>query len=333
LTEIVVTDEQRKTFAENPETYLKFRKAIEADGNSVYESNIKESAMQKMFVEIFTASTIEKVAKKPEILASMSPSFGVGCRRLTPGPGYLEALTEDNVDFISDRIASINPGGIALENGKQVDVDILVCATGFNTTAVPPFDIIGKNGLTLKQKFDPYPQTYFTVAVDDFPNYFMVLGPNAGVGAGSLTVLLESQGDYVVKCIRKLQKEDYVTMMPKPRIVKDFSDYVGEYFKRTVYMDDCKSWYKIGRGLGDRISGLWPGSLLQTVELFRSPRWEDFDYESRHENGLKWIGNGWSTSLMEGGDAAYYLDSEFVDIPVEGTPEADARYRSRPFSH
>lgn len=311
--------------------YLKFRKAIEADGNAVYESNIKDSNMQKMFVEIFTASTKERLAKKPEILASMSPNFGVGCRRLTPGPGYLEALVEDNVDFISDKITSINANGIALENGKQVDLDVLVCATGFNTTAVPPFEIIGKGGETLKQRFDPYPQTYLSVAVDNFPNFFMVLGPNTSVGAGSLTVLLESQGDYVVKCIRKLQKEDYMTMMPKQQSVKDFSEYVGEYFKKTVYMDDCKSWYKTDGGLGDRVSGLWPGSILQAYEVFSAPRWEDFDFESRHVNSLKWLGNGWSTSLMEGGDAAHYLD--VADIPVAGTPENDPRYKGRPFSH
>jgi len=318
---------------EDPEAYLKFRQIIEIDGNGVYESNIRDSEMQKMFVQMFTASTKDKLTAKPEILASMSPDFGVGCRRLTPGPGYLEALIQDNVDFISDNISSINESGIELVNGKQIDIDVLVCATGFNTTAVPPFDIIGKSGLTLKEKFNPYPQTYLAVAVDNFPNFFMVLGPNTGLGAGSLTVFLESQGDYVVKCIRKLQKEDYVTMMPKAQLVSDFSDYVGEYFKKTVYMDDCKSWYKIGGGLGDRISGLWPGSILQACEVFRAPRWEDYDYESQHENGLKWLGNGWSTTLMEGGDGAYYLEPDVVDIPMAGTPENDPRYKGRPFSH
>jgi hypothetical protein len=277
--------------------------------------------MQKAFVEMFSAATKTR------------PTFGVGCRRLTPGPGYLEALTEDNVDFISDKIESINAQGIALENGKQVDIDVLVCATGFNTTAVPPFDIIGKYGETLKEKFDPYPQTYLAVAVDNFPNFFMVLGPNAGAGAGSLTVLLESQGDYVIKCIRKLQKEDYVTMAPKRQLVEDFSEYVREYFKKTIYMDDCKSWYKTGGGLGDRISGLWPGSILQAVELFRAPRWEDFDFESLHKNSLRWMGNGWSTTLMEGGDAGFYLNPDVVDIPVEATPEEDPRYKGHPFSH
>ena len=263
----------------------------------------------------------------------MSPDFGVGCRRLTTGPGYLEALTRDNVDFISDSIARISDHGIVLENGKHVNLDVICFATGFNTTAVPPFPIIGKHGQSLKGKFDPYPQTYLTIAVDHFPNFFMMLGPNTGIGAGSLTVLLEAQGDYVVKCIRKLQKEDYVTMIPKAQAVRDFSEYVGEYFKKTVHMDKCKSWYKTGGGLGDRISGLWPGSILQAWEVFRAPRWEDYEYESEHKNSLKWMGDGWSTTLLEGGNAAWYLERDVVDVPVAGMPEDDPRYKGRPFSH
>lgn len=291
--------------------------------------------MQNLFVEMFSANTKEKLLNRPDILSSMSPSFGVGCRRLTPGPGYLEALVQDNVNFVSDKIASINETGIALENGKQIDVDVLVCATGFNTTAVPPFPVRGKNSETLKDRFAIFPETYLAVMVDNFPNFFMMLGPNAGVGAGSLTLLLEAQGDYIVRCIRKLQKEDYISMSPKSVRVKDFSEYIGEYFKKTVYMDDCKSWYKIGGGLGDRISGLWPGSILQACEVYRAPRWEDFEYESKEGdgNGLRWLGSGWSTTLLEGGDAAWYLEPDVCDVPPEGTPEDDLRHKGRPFSH
>jgi hypothetical protein len=114
---------------------------------------------------------------------------------------------------------------------------------------VPPFNIIGKNHETLKQKFSPYPQAYLSIVVDSFPSFFMVLGPNAGVGTGFLTVLLEAQGDYVVKCIRKLQKEDYVTMMSKRQRMDDFSEYEGEYFKRTVIWTTVR--------VGTRLKEVW----------------------------------------------------------------------------
>lgn len=312
--------------------YLKFRKVLDDDSNLVHFSSKKGSESQKMMVETFRQVTRDKLAKMPMLLDHFSPEFGVGCRRITPGPGYLEALCEDNVELVTGDIESINAGGLVV-GGRQIDVDALVCATGFVTSSIPPFPIQGRRGVELAHKFQPFPETYLSVAVDDFPNYFMMLGPNSGIGAGSLNPVLEAEGDYIVKCIRKLQKEDYLCMEPKRARVRDFSDYVGDYFKGTVYMDDCKSWYKTKGGTGDRISALWPGSLLHLMEALRAPRWEDYDFESRDENRLRWLGNGASVCLTGGGDPSFYLNPDWADVPPAREPETDVRYAARPFSH
>jgi hypothetical protein len=152
------------------------------------------------------------------------------------GPGYLEALCEENVNFVSDKIWSIKPHGVELDNGTIVELDALVCATGFNASGPLPFSVIGKNDISLGKRFKPYPSTYLSVAIDGFLNFFMMFGPNSGVGSGSLTTILETEGVYITKCIRKLQKEDYLTTMPKSEHVKDFSERVDEYFKRTVWL-------------------------------------------------------------------------------------------------
>jgi hypothetical protein len=275
----------------------------------------------------------ERLKKKPEIADFILPSFAVGCRRLTPGPGYLEALVEDNVDFISDPISEIVPEGIVLETGRKIEIDVLVCATGFNASSPPPFEVYGKNGKSLQERFTPHRETYLTMAVDGFPNFFMMLGPNSAIGSGSLTMMIETEGDYIIKCIRKLQKEDYISMMPKPERVKDFMDYTNEYFKNTVYMDECNSWYRSDGGKGDRITGLWPGSTLHCLEALRAPRWEDFDFETKDENRLRWLGNGWSVTQLDGGDPAWYLEPSLLNVPVSGKPEDDEEFKRRPFSH
>lgn len=328
------------------EAYLKFRKVLDDDGNAVHFSTKKGSDMQRTFVETFSAVTRQKLSKAPpRLLEHFSPDFGVGCRRITPGPGYLEALCEANVELITDDIASINPRGLVVTTAadgrqRQIDADVLVCATGFTTTSIPPFPVVGERGATLADRFTPFPQTYLSLAVDGFPNYFMMLGPNSGIGAGSLNPIIEAEGDYVVKCIRKLQREDYLCMAPKRARVEDFSEYVGDYFRGTVYMDDCRSWYKTGgedgTGGGEgnpRVSGLWPGSLLHLLEALRAPRWEDFDFVAGHRNRLRWLGDGGSVCLTGGGDPSWYLNADVVDVPPCRTPESDARYRARPFSH
>jgi hypothetical protein len=275
----------------------------------------------------------ERLKKKPEIADFIMPSFAVGCRRLTPGPGYLEALVEDNVDFVSDPIFEIVPEGVILETGRKFEIDALVCATGFNASSPPPFEVYGKNGKSLKERFTPHRDTYLTMTVDGFPNFFMMLGPNSAIGSGSLTMMIETEGDYIIKCIRKLQKEDYISMMPRPERVKDFMDYTNEYFKNTVYMDECNSWYRSDGGKGDRITGLWPGSTLHCLEALRAPRWEDFDFETKDENRLRWLGNGWSVTQLDGGDPAWYLEPSLQNVPVAGKPEDDEEFKRRPFSY
>ncbi|KAH8820421.1 flavin-binding monooxygenase [Xylogone sp. PMI_703] len=334
------TKEQIEEFNKNPEKFLKFRKTIEADGNTIHGVSFRGHEVQNGAKTAFADMMRQRLAKKPEIFESLVPAFGVGCRRLTPGPGYLEALVEDNVDFINDRIKQITPSSVVLENGKSIDLDVLVCATGFNTSAPPPFHVNGKNGISLQQRFKPHPETYLTMSVDGFPNFFMMLGPNSAIGSGSLTMMIETEGDYIVKCIRKLQKEDYVTMMPKRERVQDFSEYIDAYFSKTVYMDECHSWYRSEGGHGNRVSGLWPGSALHCLEALRAPRWEDFEYESLHPNGLRWLGSGWSVTHIKdkdgnfGGDPAWYLEPSQVDAPPAPRPEEDERYtKLRPWSY
>ncbi|CZR54180.1 related to monooxigenase [Phialocephala subalpina] len=331
---IEFSEEQRHEFSTDPQKYLKFRKLIERDGNTIHGVTLANSAMQLEAQAAFRAMMKKRLAKKPEIVDALTPSFSVGCRRLTPGPGYLEALVESNVDFISTPITSISPTSINLSDGRSIEIDALVCATGFNSSSRPPFEVYGKNGISLQKRFTPYPETYLTMCVDSFPNFFMMLGPNSAIGSGSLTMMIESEGDYIIKAIRKLQKEDYLTISPKPSIVKDFSEYCQEYFKKTVYMDECNSWYRSDGGKGDRVTGLWPGSTLHCLETLRSPRWEDFEFESKEENRLRWLGNGWSVTQLEGGgDSAWYLEPGMVDVPLPGNPEEDEVEKLRPFSN
>jgi hypothetical protein len=336
-----VTPEQRSRFVNDPEYYRNFRTVVESEANSVHSLTLKDSPMQKMAREDFANLMKQRLSKKPEILETLLPGFSVGCRRLTPGPGYLEALVEDNVEFVSTPIRRVHPSGVELADGTSLELDVPICATGFQASAPPPFEVKGRGGQAMASKFDPFPETYISLATDGFPNYMMMLGPNAAIGTGSLTMMMEMEGDYIIKCIRKMQREDIRSMEVKRQRVKDFSEVVEAYFKRTVYLEGCNSWYRSNGGSGDRITGLWPGSSLHAMEVFRSPRWEDYDYEYHGEkdgvegNRLKWFGNGWSSAQVDeaGGELAFYLQPEFVDIPASPYPEKTRVYQMRPFSY
>jgi cation diffusion facilitator CzcD-associated flavoprotein CzcO len=330
------TELERETFAKDPEEYFKFRKVIESGGNMIHESTIPGTKMQQEGEAIFTEGMRNRLTKKPEIFEAIKPTFAPGCRRLTPGIGYLEALCADNVEVVTrQQIAAVKGNHLVLEpSGREIELDVLVCATGFQIAAPPNFEVIGRAGQTLAQRWGQRPESYLSIAVDGFPNYLMMFGPNSAIGFGSLTKILEAECDYIVRVLRKMQKEDYATLEPKPERVKDFTQFVGAYFKGTVYLDKCKSWYRSEGGTGDWISGLWPGSTLHALEALRSPRWEDFILESADASGnaLRWLGNGWSTTQLDG-DPSWYINPDEVDWPKEARPEDAAKYTARPWSY
>ncbi|KAM3415348.1 hypothetical protein BST61_g8877 [Cercospora zeina] len=346
---LAIPKEQIAQFESDPKAWFAFRTKIEADANNIHASTLKGTVMQKSAQEMFEQTMRARLAKKPEYYDLLRPSFAPGCRRLTPGPGFLEALVEDNVALIHHGIARMERNGVVTEDGQLHEIDALVCATGFYAGAAPPFPVVGLEGRTLQEHWRDRAYNYLSLATDNLPNHFFMLGPNGAIAEGSLTMMIESTGDYICKAIRKLQKDNLKSMVIKPRLVRDFTRYGDAYFEGTVFKDDCKSWYrKNGQGNpSEHVTGLWPGSTVHCIEALRSPRWEDYEYEYLPEdngaevNQMAWLGNGWSVNQLAEQvrdiDLSYYLHPGFQEkyfgTPKRGRPEEGEHYRIRPWSY
>ncbi|KAK9460471.1 uncharacterized protein V1516DRAFT_626211 [Lipomyces oligophaga] len=308
------TTEEINLFMTDKDHFLKYRKAIEDEIQSGHSSTFigKDSDTAAL---IFAALMQKKLAKRPEIFKSLLPDFPPICRRLTPGPGYLNALVQDNVNFITTGIDHISETGIVTVDGQLREADAIVCATGFNTTFTGRFPIYGRNGVCLNDRWQGYPETYISLAVDGFPNMFVAFGPNAAVGTGSLSMMLEKVCDYVSFAIQKISNEYISVMEVKSDSVKNFVEFCKQYFQKTVFTQPCQSWYKGGTKDGPVIA-LWPGSSLHSIHVFDHPRWEDYDYKYVNDNPFEWFGNGWSNiEKEEGTDRSYYLNPNIVDFP------------------
>ncbi|KAF2675952.1 FAD/NAD(P)-binding domain-containing protein [Lentithecium fluviatile CBS 122367] len=353
-----IPKELQERFATDPEYYHKFRLAVEEDGNSIHGVTMKGTPVQLGAKQMFEENMKKRLESKPHIFEALLPSFSPGCRRLTPGPGYLEALTQPNVAFITAPITRISENAIHTSDGATHTIDALVCATGFHTSAPPPFPLTGSNGRSLTEHWGARATTYLSHSISSFPNLFTMLGPNAAIGSGSLTMMIESIGDYVTKAIRKIQKDNIACMVVKREREDDFTEYVDAYFEGTVFSEECNSWYKnkLKGGKSNEVVGLWPGSTQHCIETMRSPRWEDFDYvyvddledagadgetgavngagkKRKRANQLAWLGNGWSVNQLEERDMAWYLYPEFQDPPVAPLPEEKKTMKIRPFSY
>lgn len=283
---------------------------------------LQGSPLQQNFQKINREAMAKKLAKKPEIMEALEPKWPPGCRRLTPGPGYLEALVEDNVHFISTKIKRITPDGIETVDGKVRDVDLIICATGFDTSRKGP-SIIGRGGRDLNDVYEPYPKSYLGVFAPEMPNLFTFVGPNGASGTGGLIHVLEESCEFMIKAVQKAQREYIQSIMPKMEAVDKFVDHVDKYFTKTIYTQPCKSWMKRGKEDG-RVITIWPGSALHITYSYANPRWEDFEYTYKPEtedNYLSWLGNGLILSQERNEHTTEYLDT--VDQPpvINATPK------------
>lgn len=300
---------------------MKYRHQIEKYVNEASTITLFGTEPQQKFMAINKEAMAKKLAKKPEIMKALEPSFPPGCRRLTPGPGYLEALVEENVTFINTKIKRIVPEGIETVDGTVRKVDLIICATGFDTTLRQPLPILGEGGVSLDDVWNPTPECYFGILPNKMPNHFRFLGPNGGPGTGSLIFLVETACEYMIKCIQKLQREYIKSMVISPRANEVYSKHIDMYFTRTIYTQPCKSWMKRGKEVG-RVVTLWPGSSQHGVVAFKNPRFEDFVFEympETKENPLAWLGNGHTLSQHENRVTTDYLDE--VDYPPVINPD------------
>jgi hypothetical protein len=181
--------------------------------------------------------------------------------------------------------------------------------------------------VNLQDRYKQRPETYLSVAVDQFPNFFQSLGPNAGLGNGNLLIIAESISLYVSQILERLVKGNVKTIEPKRKHVENFTNYCDAYFARTVFSAECGSWYKSAppnatdeeRRWG-RITALWPGSSIHAVKALERVRFDDYEMTTADNNDFGWFGDGWAVAERTGdieGLTWYLNNTKFTHEPLQ----------------
>ncbi|KAJ6023943.1 hypothetical protein N7540_004740, partial [Penicillium herquei] len=307
LEQHVFTTEEKEAFAAKPGLLTQYRKDIERGMTSTFGVFLKNTQNQKETREYMTKQMEDKL-RGTNLEGVLIPQWSVGCRRITPGVGYLESLGAENVNVVYGNIDAVTPLG-CISGDREYPVDVLICATGFDTTFRPRFPVIGPKGNNLQDEWQNEPQSYFGIAAAGIPNYLMFLGPNSPVGNGPVLSAIEAQADYMMKLIDRYQTTNIASFSPRPEAVSDFIAYKNRFMHGTVWADACQSWNKAGRPDGP-ITALWPGSTLHYIEAMDEVRTEDWE-TTYSGNRFAWLGNGYSqTECDETADWAYYIRGE-----------------------
>ncbi|HKT00561.1 MAG TPA: FAD-dependent oxidoreductase [Rugosimonospora sp.] len=194
----------------------------------------------------------------PVLRAQLTPNYTLGCKRVLLSNDYLPAMTRTNVTLVTDAIREVRPGGIVTADGAEHPVDTIIFGTGFHVTD-PPMTrhIHGRGGRTLAEAFTPTMRAYRGTSVAGFPNFFLLLGPNTGLGHTSVVLMIESQVRYLLAALDHLRRHDEVALEPTPAAQLRDTTRIDAKMRGTVWTTGgCHSWYLDATG---RNSTLWPG--------------------------------------------------------------------------
>ncbi|KAK0109702.1 hypothetical protein ONS95_002381 [Cadophora gregata] len=169
---------QLKEFNTDPSALDKYCREMEGALNKRFTMLHNESEDQKNSRNLITDLMSKQLNNDPRLTSKIIPNFPLGCRRLIPGSGYLQSLTKENVSVITSSVAKFTKKGVIDETGLEHEVDVVICATGFNVSFVPQFEVIGRGGKSLKEEFGELPKTYLAVTAPEFPNLFCKFIPS-----------------------------------------------------------------------------------------------------------------------------------------------------------
>ena len=220
---------------------------------------------------------LEQQVPDAELRAKLTPSFSPGCKRLLPSNQFYPALTQPNVELVTDRITEVTPRGVRTLDGREREVDVIVTATGFRVTNHPFFDRVrDADGQSLAEHWSRSGmQAYRGTTIAGFPNLFVMTGPNTGLGHTSVVVMIESQVPYVVGALRLLRRKHLAAVDVLPDVQARYNAEVQRKLASTIWnTGGCASWYLDAEG---RNTTLWPDFTWKYRLLMRRFDAEAYD--------------------------------------------------------
>lgn len=219
---------------------------------------------------------LRRQVRDPGLRQRLTPRFDIGCKRILLSNAWYPALASSNVELISDRAQQFTSTGIRTADGTHRDYDVVVYGTGFHVTDPPTADaLFDGEGRSLAEHWAGSPSAYQGTAIDGFPNLFMLVGPNSGVGHTSILLMIEWQNRYVAEAIRTALSDGVGTLSVRPEVMRRWRTEIDELSEGTVWLDGgCASYYVDARGRNSTVWPTWTWKLRDRLATFNLADYE-----------------------------------------------------------
>ncbi len=232
------------------------------------------------YLEKIARRHLEKSIPAPKLRAALTPKYQIGCKRILLSDDFYPALKRPHVELVTENIAEVRERSIVTQDGVERPIDVLIYGTGFHVTdQFIGMRLAGRGGLEIHDAWRNGMSAYLGVTVSGFPNFFILLGPNTGLGHNSVVLMIEAQVHYVINCLKLMRERKIGAMEVRAESQKYFAASIRDRMGRTVWQSGgCRSWYQDTR-TGENTT-LWPGSVIGYMRAMRSISASDYELKS-----------------------------------------------------
>ena len=225
-------------------------------------------------IEAIVLANLEQNVQDPELRERLRPTYRAACKRLIFSPDYYKAIQHPNAQLETAGIRCIEAKGVRTTDNRLHECDVIALATGFRADRfMRPMNIIGRNGITLNDAWAIKPSAYYAISIPQFPNLFMLNGPNGPVGNFSLIDIAELQWGYIEQLITLLSSGRYREISAKQQALEAFDKKRIAAARQTIFGSGCNSWYLDVEG----VPATWPWSYADFEHAMQKPVLDDFE--------------------------------------------------------
>jgi 4-hydroxyacetophenone monooxygenase len=248
--------------------------------NDAWPDKSKSVSQENEILRLLLGGYISgEFASRPDLLEKVMPQYPPASKRIILDNGaWAAAMKRDNVQLITDPIREITPRGVITEDGTKREADVLIYGTGFTASEfLMPMQVTGRNGVDLREQWGGDARAYMGIVVPNFPNFFMLYGPNTNIVVnGSIIYFSECEVQYVLGCLRLLVLGESRALDVKRDVHDAYNRRIDEgNSKRAWGVGSTNSWYKNARG---HVTQNWPFNVIEYWQQTREPNPNDFEF-------------------------------------------------------
>ena len=217
----------------------------------------------KQMVKLGWRIQLHAQVRDKALRAKLIPDYEFGCKRVLFSNEWYSTLVEPNVDLVTEPVVEVLPEGVRSEDGTVHEVDVVIYGTGFAATEfLAPMQITGLDGADLHARWKKGARAFLGLCVPDFPNLFVVYGPNTNLGGSSIINMLESAAGAIATLLRHADAQGARSVAVRAEAEERYDTEIQGRLRESVWAS-CHNWYHED---GGRISTNWPGLVAEYKE-------------------------------------------------------------------